>query len=523
MVRSSGKPHRSWPQRLVISLNAVVIIGALIGAIGLGYFNTKLASVQRLALSSVLTQPDAKPGAPQNFLIVGTDSDLGLSSNDPALAGRGDVTGSRSDTIMILRIDPKQQKASLLSLPRDLWVKIAGEGIHQKINAALGLGGEGTAGPAKLIDTIQENYGIPINHYVEIDFAGFEKLIGDIGGIPVYFNTGVRDRDENGIEHTAINIPGPGCYTLDPSQALAYARSRHIEIQRTPGNNSSWISDPSADFGRISRQQDFVKRVLKRAVAKGVRDPLIMNDLVDSGIKSVRVDSGLTAGDIINLGTNFRSFDPNNLQTIQLPAYATMLGAASVVLPRMPAAQAVIDEFRGDSSALSAVPDLVDVQVLDGSGRTAASGGAARALGQAGFQIESGGERSGIIGSDSIIRYQHGQESQAKLLARYLDSPVTFELVSSSTNGGSSTSDTANGPALVLVTGTGFNGVRAHPAPAAATPGPTTTTTVPPPSTTGGSSGRGVGSTSSTSTTSTTSTTVPGYVPGPPPPGVACG
>ena len=509
---------------MVISLNVLVIIGALVGATGLGYFNTKLASVQRLALSSVLTQPDPKPGAPQNFLIVGTDSDLGLSSNDPALAGRGDVTGSRSDTIMILRIDPKQQQASLLSLPRDLWVKIAGEGIHQKINAALGLGGEGTAGPAKLIDTIQENYGIPINHYVEIDFAGFEKLIGDVGGIPVYFNTGVRDRDEQGIAHTAINIPGPGCYTLDPAQALAYARSRHIEIQETPGNNNSWISDPSADFGRISRQQDFVKRVLKRAVAKGVRDPLIMNDLVNSGIKSVRVDSDLTAGDIINLGTNFRSFDPNNLRTIQLPAYATMLGAASVVLPRMPAAQAVIDEFRGDSTTLSAATDLVDVQVVNGSGWTAASSGAARALGQAGFQIESGGERSGIIGTDSIIRYQRGQESQAKLLARYLDSPVTFEFVSTSTDVGSSSSDTASGPALVLVTGAGFNGVRAKPAPASATPGPTTTTTVPPPSSTGVPSGHGAGSSSTTSSsTSTTSTTVPGYVPGPPPPGVACG
>ena len=387
-----GRPRRSWLQRLLITFNSLVVVGALAAASVLGYLNTKLADVQRLSLGSALTKADPAPGAPQNFLIVGTDSDLGLSSDDPAVKGRAEISGSRSDTIMILHVDPSKRTASLLSLQRDLWVEIAGEGIHQKINSAIGLGGAGTAGPAKLIDTIQQNFHIPINHYIEIDFAGFEKLISTIGGVPIYFNTGLRDRDENGETHTIINIPGPGCYTLDPAHALAYARTRHVEIQSVPGDNSSWVSDPSADFGRISRQQDFVKRVLKRAIEKGIRDPLVMNDLVNSGLKSVRVDTALTAGDLLTLGRRFRSLDPDSLRTVQLPAYATTLGGASIVQPKMPEAESVLNKFRNLSAGETDDVSGIEVQVLNGTGRFNEATNVSTLLDKVGFQTAQPGD-----------------------------------------------------------------------------------------------------------------------------------
>jgi LCP family protein required for cell wall assembly len=334
----TSKPRRSWPQRLLIGFNVCVIVVALSTAAVLGYVNTKLASVQRLALSGALTEPDPTPGAPQNFLLVGTDSDLGLDANDPALQGRGEVTGARGDTIMILHVDPRAHSAALLSLPRDLWVEIAGQGIHAKINSALGVGGGGTAGPATLISTIEENFDIPINHYVEVDFAGFENLIRAIDGVPIYFDTGIRDYDpEDGRAHTAIEIPGPGCYTLDPEQALAYARSRHMQYQTVPGDPSTWRNDNGNDLGRIQRQQDFVRRVLQRAIAKGIRDPLIMNDLVNAGVESVRMDENLSAGAIIDLGRTFRNFDPNDLVTSQLPVYPETINAAAALKLELPA------------------------------------------------------------------------------------------------------------------------------------------------------------------------------------------
>ena len=419
----SGKPRRSWPQRLIIAGNVCVIVVALAVASSLSYFNTKLADVKRLALSGALTTPDAAPGAPQNFLIVGTDSDLGLSSTDPAVQGRGQITGARSDTIMILHLDPKQHSAALLSLQRDLWVEIAGQGISQKINSALGLGGEGTAGPATLIKTIEQNFKIPINHYVEIDFAGFEGLVQAVGGIPIYFNTGIRDFDpSDGLAHTAINIPGPGCHVLDPAQALGYARSRHMQYQAVPGDSSTWVDDNGNDFGRIQRQQDFVRRVLKRAIAKGIRDPLVMNSLVNAGIKTVRVDTSLSAGDVVALGRTFRSFNPDELQTVQLPVYGTMIGGASVVLPKMPEAEQVLAQFRNVATSADEAVRSITVDVQNGTGRYNEATKVSDALSEVGFITGPPGDNLGLTDVASIIRYHTGQEAQAKLLARHLKS-----------------------------------------------------------------------------------------------------
>lgn len=518
MSSRTGKPRRTWFQRLVITGNIGVIIVALAVAGSLGYLNTKLADVQRLALTGALTTPDATPGAPQNFLIVGTDSDLGLAANDPALQGRGAITGARSDTIMILHVDPKRHAASLLSLQRDLWVEIAGQGVKQKINAAIGVGGLGTAGPATLIKTIEQNFDIPINHYVELDFAGFEGLVKAVGGIPIYFNTGIRDFDPgDGLAHTSIQIPGPGCYLLDPTQSLGYARSRHMQYQSTPGDPDTWVNDNGNDYGRIQRQQDFVRRVLKRAVAKGIRDPLVMNNLVDTGIKSVRVDTNLSAGDIVALGRTFRSFDPAELRTVQLPVYGTMIGGASVVLPKMPEAEAVLAEFRNVETAAQGQVRSVTVNVQNGTGRYNEATKVTDALKQVGFTTGQPGDNLGVSGEASIIRYRPGQEAQARLLARYLDSKVEFQIDPVA-------SDDSTVPPLTLITGTSYVGVLDKPKAAGAVPGPTTTTST---------TSEGVTTTApGSSTTSTTvagsaglppTSTVPGYLPGPPPPGVHCG
>ncbi len=506
------KPHRSWPQRVLIGFNICVIVVALSTAAVFGYANTKLASVNRMALSGALTQPDPTPGAPQNILIVGTDSDLGLSSSDPALQGRGSVTGARGDTIMILHVDPKEHTAQLLSLPRDLWVEIAGQGIHQKINSALGLGGGGVKGAETLINTIEANFQIPINHYVEVDFAGFEKIVSAVGGVPIYFNTGIRDFDpSDGLAHTAIDIPGPGCYTLNPTEALAYARSRHMQYQTVPGDPNTWTNDNGNDFGRIQRQQDFIRRVLKRAVAKGIRDPLVMNRLVDAGIKSVRTDGNLTVGDILKLGRTFRSFNPDQLVTTQLPVYGVNINGAAALEPLQPEAEAVLAPFQ-NTSAADAATRSVTVEVHNGTGRSNEATNVAQALHKVGFSVAQPSDELGVSKSASIIRYHAGQEAQARLLARHLRSKVVYQQV-----------DTwyqhSTTPLLVLVTGTSLTGVLTQAKSAAAVPGPSTTSTTSTTSTAPSTTAPGASATSTTSTTST----IPGYLPGPTPKGVHCG
>lgn len=511
-----SKARRRWPQRLIIGFNVCVIAVALSTAAVLGYVNTKLSDVKRLALSAALTEPDPTPGAPQNFLIVGTDSDLGLSGDDPALQGRGAVTGARGDTIMILHADPKKNSAALLSLPRDLWVEIAGQRSHQRINAALGLGGGGTAGPATLIKTIEQNFDIPINHYVEVDFAGFENLIKAIDGVPIYFPTGIRDFDpSDGLAHTAIDIAGPGCYTLDPQQALAYARSRHMQYQSVPGDPDTWKNDNGIDFGRIQRQQDFVRRVLQRAISKGVRDPMVMSDLVNAGVKSVRMDENLSAGSILQLGRTFRNFDPEDLVTSQLPVYGVTINGAAVLKVKMPEAEAVLAPFQRGSVATDPRLSSIIVTVHNGTGRSNEATNVARALQRVGFGVGQPTDELGVSGEASIIRYASGQEADARMLARHLRSDVVFEpLTSQESEPGSS--------ALVLVTGTSFTGVLVTPRPAGEVPGPTSTT---PASTTTTTTLPDDSPTASTTTTPrhSTSTTIPGFLPGPTPPGVHCG
>jgi len=235
---------------------------------------------------------------------------------------------------MILRVDPQAQQAALLSLPRDLYVNLAGGTSKGRINTALALGG-----PERLIETIKQDFGIPINHYAMVDFHGFEALVSAVGGVPVYFNYPSRD------QQTGLFQYDPGCVTLDGEQALAYARSRHFEIQKTP--NGKWQEDPASDLGRITRQQQFIKAALRKAVSTGVRNPFVLKDLVGIAQKNVTLDTEFSIQDLIDLGMQFRQFDPDQLQTYQPSVSGTMVGAMSVLNLNQAASEPMFDIFRG--------------------------------------------------------------------------------------------------------------------------------------------------------------------------------
>jgi LCP family protein required for cell wall assembly len=478
--RGSGRRRgrRTWRERLVLGASGSLAVALLLTAGGLAYVYSKYSQLSRVTLGAVLT--DGASDEAQNFLLVGVDSAASLDPDDPATAGRDNVGGLRSDTVMVLRTEPDSTEASLLSLPRDLWVPLASGG-HQRINAVIQNGGAG-----ELIDTIEQYLGIPIHHYVQVDFAGFQELVDVIEGVDVYFPDPARDT------RSFLDIPTAGCVRLDGEQALAYVRSRHYQRFE----DGRWRTDPSADLGRISRQQDFIIRALRRAVDRGARSPLTLDRLVDAGLQTVSVDDLLTADEIIMLGRAFRSFDPGSLRTYALPVTLGTAGGASVVRLRDEAARPILDRFRGtDASDLRASD--VRVKVLNGSGITGHARETSEGLVAAGFATVGVGEADRFDVSESIVRYSAGSEAKADLVARYLDPGARLELV--------------EGPLdadVVVVTGTLLTEVRDEPRP----PGPSTTastaTTVPT-------------SSSTSSTSSTTSTTVVGYVPQTPP-GVDC-
>lgn len=454
------RTRRTWGQRLFIAFNIVMIGVCLATAAGIAYAYSKVSGIGRVQLGQALA-PVGSGGsdAPQNFLIVGVDSAEGLDPGDPVLVGR--PPGLRSDTIMVLRTDPRSGQAALLSLPRDLYVPIAGTKGKDRINAAI------QGGPQRLIETIKQDFGIPINHYVEINFYAFRTIVDAIGGVPVYFANPARD------VHSGLDVPAAGCVTLDPVQALAFARSRFYE----ENVNGRWRSDPTGDLGRISRQQEFIRRVLRRSIEKGARNPTVLNDLIDAAVRNVRLDPTLTPSNLLDLGRRFRDFNPDNLTTYSVPATPTKVGGGDVLKLDPIRSEPIFQQFRAVEGELSPNAPVI-VAVSNGTGAPDQAQQAADGLRAAGFTVPGAnvGEADRTDYERTLVWYLPGEQAQAEQVAAYLPGGAVVE----QTKLPFSTAD------VLVITGKDFTGVAANPV---VTTAPQSTTTTAPPTVTSAPAG----------------------------------
>jgi LCP family protein required for cell wall assembly len=420
-------------------------LGLLASAAGLGYLLDKYEQLPRVELGDVLDET-AVSGEPENFLIVGIDDASDLPGGDSVRIGR-DPTDQRSDTIMILRTDPATGRAALLSLPRDLFVTLA-DGGRGRINLAFRRGGA-----SLLIRTIDENFDIPINHYVQVDFASFRGLVDAVGGVPVPIQRPARDRE------TGLAISEPGCHTLGPVEALAYVRSRHYQ-ERIDG---VWVEDLRSDYGRIDRQQDFIRRALSRAIDRGARNPGTLNQLIDVGLDGITVDERLTADDILDLGTQFRSFDPETLVTYSLEGTPDVVGGADILrLVEGRETEQILDLFRGGGGA-DLDRESIRVTVHNGTGASRQGTEAAEALAEVGFDASVAADDLGSGAGGTVVRHPPGQEAKADLVARWLAGGATLDEVEGSRD-------------IEVVTGTDWQGVRDDATPSTSS---TTDTTLP--------------------------------------------
>lgn len=338
----------------MLLLNITLIAACLSVAMLLAYAGDRAASIDRVALDRSLTDvSDGDPGSRViNILLVGSDSSADLDPDDPVQIGRqGEHFG---DVIIVAHIDERTGDAALLSLPRDLWVPISGAERESRINRAFEIGG-----PAMLIDTIQDVFGIPIHHYVNVDFAGFKGLVEAVGTVEIDFEAPARDWNENAEPEprtqTGFLVETPGCHALDPTEALAYVRSRYYQIQDPDG---AWVTDPTSDLGRIRRQQDFLRRLLDQAIDAGARNPLVLADLIDTGVQHVAIDQELTPALLIDLSAAYRTFEPGDLQSYTYPAVDGTVGSSRVLVPRHELARPLLALFDGepfDSAATIAV------------------------------------------------------------------------------------------------------------------------------------------------------------------------
>lgn len=319
------------PNRFV---SVMLVTGALAVAGTAGTLVAARAAIDTVTripdIAQVLSPPSANV---ENFLLVGSDSRAGADPDSPDAGGIGtqnEVSGSRSDTIMVLRRDTSTGVASLLSIPRDLWVDIPGRG-HSRINSAY------NDGPAVLIQTVQQALGLPIHHYLEVDFFGFKDIVDSIGGVEMCFRFPAQD------VNTGLYIAEPGCYVLDGVQALAFARSRHYE----EFSDGEWHEDGTADIGRTKRQQRFVNTMLTTALTKVKSNPFVAGDLLSSGGSALRMDDEL---DILAAASSLRGAVEDGLEPWSLPVRGETIDGAAV-LQLADGADALLAYFRGDGPA----------------------------------------------------------------------------------------------------------------------------------------------------------------------------
>lgn len=450
MMQGAGvaPSRRHWPRRLLLGVNVFLVACTLAAAGAFGYFRYRFGQIDKVDIACHVLRNcgDDDADEPMNVLLVGSDSRKDLTpAEQRAFGTETEVGGQRSDTIIVLHVDPAARKAALLSIPRDLAVPIAGSGsaAPRRINTAFERGG-----PAMLIDTIDQALGIPIDHYAEVDFDGFRGIVEAVGGVTVYFPSPTRDK------MTGLDIPRAGCVELDGEGALKYVRAREYEQFQS----GRWRADPTADVGRIARQQDFISRVLNKA-SKAGRNPVKLNSLVATAVKNVTIDKAFSRSDIVRLVRRFKSLSPDTVDMLPLPATPTRIGGAAVLRLDRDEAGPVIARFNGQAAPpapgqQAVAPASVRVRVLNGSGADGQAGDVAQELQAAHFNVAGTGDADSFRYPRTLIRYGRGQLAKAQLLQSLVGGGAQLR------------EDRALlGVDLVLVTGSGFSGIRTTAAP----------------------------------------------------------
>jgi LCP family protein required for cell wall assembly len=376
------KVHHTLVQKAILALNVIVILGCFAGAGALivgkrvresfvaaphvPYGSDPATSVATPSVGTGTTVAGATvatsvPGdtAPtetfpavdakaENFLVTGDDNNACIDPNSPyagAVEGRENI-GNRSDTIMVIRLDPTTKAAAVLSFPRDLWVKIPGHG-NQRINTTYQKGQYDL-----MAATLDQNFGVKVDHFVQIDFCAFKTIVDAVGGVSVPLPVPVRDKN-TGLDIEDVSA----CHEFHGDEALAYVRSRHLQYLDTDG---TWKTDGTSDFGRITRQQDFLRRMLQAANSRGLFSPSVVRGLISAVQKYVVFDNGFSIDDMLSFAGLLREIPPASLKTYQIQSKGQTISGAAVQIPQIDGAnmKAILDIFRGNA-ALAAAPDQV--------------------------------------------------------------------------------------------------------------------------------------------------------------------
>lgn len=389
-----------WLKRGVITLLVLANLGVF-------YLYWQLRNVEQVVAEAAATIPEVVPqltptmpdaGEPITFLVVGSDSRENLED----LTGFGQAGGHRSDVIMLVKIHPGEDRAQILSIPRDLWVEIPGEG-EGKINAAYAVGGA-----PLLVQTVKGVTGVEVNHYVEVDFVGFQAIVDQLGGVTMEFPFAARDSKSD------LQVEA-GTQRLDGAMALAYARSRNYQELR----DGQWVGVAADDFGRTQRQQRLILAILDE-----LKRPSTLTEageIVGAFARHLSMDAALAESSLIELAFRMRGISSERIETVTLPAEVGTAGQASVAFLKEPEASAVLAAFRrGDPIETTLEAGPLHLQVLNGNGVAGSAHHWSEVLEAEGFDIVGIGDADRTDYPETVVLVRPGEEDRVLTLIETL-------------------------------------------------------------------------------------------------------
>lgn len=329
-------------------------------------------------------------GGIMNVLVVGSDSREGLTPEQLQALGTEAVDGQRTDSIFLL--SARGGSAAILSFPRDLYVTRC-DGSNGRINGAFGH----SDGPSCLAATITETSGIPVTHYLQVNFAGFVELVDAVGGVPVFLEQPMVDR------FAGVNLP-QGCNVLVGRQALGFVRARTID----------------SDLGRIARQQRFVAELAGEVIAPStLLNPLRLFESTGAAARSLTADRGLGAFDLFRLARAGRGLAAGGLATYTIPTEPQRIDGADVLIAS-DEADALFASFRDgsvlDVPAGEVSPEDFAVDVFNGAGLEGLAARGGEELTERGFRVGEIGNADALVGQ-TVVRHGPGFDVAAQLVA----------------------------------------------------------------------------------------------------------
>ena len=423
-------PRRRWTAILRYVSIGLVAFATLLAASGLALWRYAASRIDRLDIPSIVERPSPAPDDPPpiigtlNVLVVGTDSRDGLTPEELQELGTEEVDGERPDTLMPIQMTPVRDEAVIVSFPRDLKVDIPGEGTG-KINSVLGIGG-----PTLLVETVEAYSGIQLDHYVQVDIAGFLRLVDIVGGVPICLEEPLVD-PQAGADIAA------GCHTLVGRDAAGYVRARY--------------TDPRGDIGRIERQQTFVKAAMARVTSlRTLFDPLRLKRLIDAVGASVTTDKGLGPLTMWQLARGLRSIEADDVDTRVVPSY----WQSPYMHAHVEQAEALFQALRegtrlpdvGLTTPQELQPEDVRIAVLNGAGRSGLAAEVRSYLEARGFTVVSTGNAETFDLPRTELSFAPEQRPKARYLREFLPAGVEPSIGPSAT--------VPAGADLMLVVGT---------------------------------------------------------------------